>query len=85
MLEEVVLGQHSWGVHEMVMNVQQQHRCLLAPSAGDHVGLYARNNQDVVAAAAKCLGLPLEAMFSLHTDGEGARLVTGAALRRTGV
>ncbi len=41
--------------------------------AGDHVGLYARNSSDVVAAAAQCLGLPLDTMFSLHTDGEGAR------------
>jgi len=40
---------------------------------GDHVGMYARNSADVVADAARCLGMPLETMFSLHTDGEGAK------------
>jgi len=44
----------------------------LTYQTGDHVGLYARNSSEVVADAARCLGLPLETMFSLHTDGEGA-------------
>lgn len=44
----------------------------LTYQTGDHVGLYARNSSEVVAAAAKCLGLPLETMFSLHTVGDGA-------------
>jgi hypothetical protein len=42
-------------------------------SAGDHVGLYARNSSTVVAEAARCLGLPEDTLFRLHTDGEGAR------------
>jgi hypothetical protein len=46
--------------------------CVLLPP-GDHVGLYARNSSEVVAEAARCLGLPLDTLFSLHTDGEGAK------------
>ncbi|KAF8065880.1 ATR2 [Scenedesmus sp. PABB004] len=39
---------------------------------GDHVGMYARNGDAVVAQAAALLGLPLDTTFTLHTDGEGA-------------
>eukprot|EP00878_Enallax_costatus_P012884 GHUV01013453.1.p1 GENE.GHUV01013453.1~~GHUV01013453.1.p1 ORF type:complete len:518 (+),score=136.11 GHUV01013453.1:949-2502(+) len=39
---------------------------------GDHVGIHARNEDSVVSAVAAALGLPLETVFVLHTDGEGA-------------
>eukprot|EP00878_Enallax_costatus_P015602 GHUV01016342.1.p1 GENE.GHUV01016342.1~~GHUV01016342.1.p1 ORF type:complete len:387 (+),score=77.38 GHUV01016342.1:189-1349(+) len=49
---------------------------------GDHVGIHARNEDSVVSAVAAALGLPLETVFVLHTDGEGARyaLVTCCAM-----
>jgi sulfite reductase alpha subunit-like flavoprotein len=40
---------------------------------GDHVGMYARNSEQVVARMAALLGLPLETSFKLHTEGEGCR------------
>ncbi|WIA17179.1 hypothetical protein OEZ85_014062 [Tetradesmus obliquus] len=39
---------------------------------GDHVGMYARNSEQVVARMACLLGLPLETSFRLHAEGEGA-------------
>jgi sulfite reductase alpha subunit-like flavoprotein len=40
---------------------------------GDHVGMYARNSEQVVARLAELLGLPQDTSFKLHTEGEGAR------------
>lgn len=40
---------------------------------GDHVGMYARNSDVVVAEVANLLGLPLDTTFKLHVDGPGAR------------
>lgn len=40
---------------------------------GDHVGMYARNSDKVVATAAQLLGLALDTTFKLHADGEEAK------------
>ncbi|KAF6251355.1 NADPH-cytochrome P450 reductase [Scenedesmus sp. NREL 46B-D3] len=39
---------------------------------GDHLGMYARNSEQVVIEMAALLGLPLDTSFKLHTEGEGA-------------
>lgn len=39
---------------------------------GDHVGVYARNSEDVVERVAALLRLPVDTMFTLYADGEGA-------------
>lgn len=34
--------------------------------AGDHIGILPENEAEVVSQAAECLGLPLDAVFSLQ-------------------
>jgi NADPH-ferrihemoprotein reductase len=45
--------------------------CSATYEAGDHVGVFAENSPEVVTAAAKILGLPLDMCFTLRTPTTG--------------
>jgi NADPH-ferrihemoprotein reductase len=45
--------------------------CAATYEAGDHVGVFAENSPETIAAAAKVLGLPLDLCFTLQTPSTG--------------